>query len=117
MASQLLTFDLQTITPDENIIAEDRVISGAPRTRTWNMEESPDGKLYAGIWEATPGKWRVSYDEWEYCQLESGVSVVTEDGGKAVTLKAGSSLVLRPGFQGTWEVLETTRKTYVIRLP
>jgi uncharacterized protein len=25
-------------------------------------------------------------------------------------------VVLRPGFTGTWEVVETTRKDYVIRL-
>jgi uncharacterized cupin superfamily protein len=24
--------------------------------------------------------------------------------------------VLRPGFKGTWEVVETTRKDYVIRV-
>ena len=31
-------------------------------------------------------------------------------------LRAGSRLVLRPGFKGTWEVVETTRKDYVIRV-
>jgi len=25
-------------------------------------------------------------------------------------------MILRPGFKGTWEVIETTRKDYVIRL-
>ena len=29
---------------------------------------------------------------------------------------AGDSFVIKPGFKGTWEVLETTRKEYVIRL-
>lgn len=117
MAAQILTFDLDSLSPDVANIAEEKVISGKPQTRTWNFEETPDGKLYAGVWEATQGKWRVSYDEWEYCQVESGHSIVTEDGGKAVVLKSGDSLILRPGFKGTWEVVETTRKTYVIRLP
>jgi uncharacterized cupin superfamily protein len=117
MPSQILTFDLESLQPEVASIAGEKIISGKPETRTWNFEETPDGKLYAGVWEATPGKWRVSYEEWEYCQVESGISIVTEDGGKAVTLKAGDSLVLRPGFKGTWEVVETTRKTYVIRLP
>ena len=117
MADYLLSFDLDSITPDDGAPAKDRIISGAPRTRTWNIEESPDGKLFAGVWEATPGKWRIAYDEWEFFKVESGVSIVTEEGGKAVKLKAGDSLVLRPGFKGTWEVVETTRKAYVIRLP
>ncbi|MGR3793433.1 cupin domain-containing protein [Vannielia sp. SX4] len=102
------------IVPEEDAPAPDRVISGAPRFRTWNVEER-DG-LYAGVWEATPGKWRISYDEWEYCRILSGRSVITEEGGAAVEVGPGDSFVLRPGFVGTWEVIETTRKDYVIRL-
>jgi uncharacterized cupin superfamily protein len=30
-------------------------------------------------------------------------------------LRAGDRAVIRPGFKGTWEVVETTRKDYVIR--
>ena len=50
------------------------------------------------------------------CHILSGHSVLTEEGGEANTLKAGDSFVIRPGFKGTWEVIETTRKEYVIRL-
>jgi uncharacterized protein len=31
--------------------------------------------------------------------------------------RAGDSFVIRPGFRGVWEVIETTRKDYVIVLP
>ena len=92
----------------------ERVISGDPVFTTWNLEER-DG-LYAGIWEATPGKWRIVYDEWEFCHILSGVSVISQDGGEARTVRAGDSFVLRPGFAGTWEVIETTRKEYVVRV-
>ena len=92
----------------------DRVLSGDPTFRTWNVDER-DG-LYCGVWEATPGKWRIAYDEWEYCRILSGVSVIAEDGGAAVTVRPGDSFVIPPGFTGTWEVVETTRKDYVIRL-
>lgn len=92
----------------------DRVLSGDPKFTTWNLEER-DG-LYCGVWEATPGKWRIAYDEWEYCRILSGVSVISEDGGASVTVRAGDSFFLRPGFRGAWEVVETTRKEYVIRL-
>jgi uncharacterized cupin superfamily protein len=92
-----------------------KVLSGDPVHTTWNIEER-DG-LYCGIWQSTPGKWRISYDEWEYCTILSGVSVLTEDGKEPVTIKAGDSFILRPGFKGTWEVIETTRKDYVIKLP
>jgi uncharacterized cupin superfamily protein len=97
--------------------AADRVIAGAPRFRTWTFEESADGKTFAGVWESTPGTWRISYDEWEYCSILSGVSVLTRDGGPPERVTAGSAFVVQPGFRGTWEVVETTRKLFVVRLP
>ncbi|HWU60624.1 MAG TPA: cupin domain-containing protein [Ensifer sp.] len=108
-------FDLSTVEPEEGAPAPDRLISGDPRFTTWNFEEA-DGGIYAGVWQATPGKWRVIYDEWEYFHILEGHSILTEDGGEAVLLKAGDSMIVRPGFTGTWEVIETTRKDYVIRL-
>ena len=94
--------------------APDRVVKGDPVFTSWTLEDR-DG-LYCGIRESTPGAWRVSYDEWEYCRILSGLSILTEEGGAPVTLRAGDSFVLRPGFRGTWEVVETTRKDFVIRL-
>lgn len=112
---KFLTLDISGIEPEAGAPAPERVISGAPVFRTWNAEER-DGGLYAGVWESTPGKWRIEYDEWEYCRILSGVSVITGEGGEARTVRAGDSFILRPGFRGSWEVLETTRKEYVIRL-
>lgn len=108
-------FDISAITPEEGRPAADRLIAGAPVFTTWNIEEA-DGGIYAGIWQSTPGKWRIQYDEWEYFHILEGHSVVTSDEGEVFQLKAGDRLVFRPGFKGTWEVVETTRKDYVIRL-
>ena len=94
--------------------APEKVISGDPVFTTWNAEDR-DG-LYCGIWQSTPGKWRISYDEWEYCRILSGRSVITDENGAEHPLGPGDSFVLRPGFRGTWEVIETTRKDYVIRV-
>jgi uncharacterized cupin superfamily protein len=115
MATSFVRLSPGTMQPEESAPALDRIISGDPKFRTWNVEEQPNG-LYAGIWEATTGKWRIHYDEWEYCHILSGVSVIAEDGGEARTVREGDSFILRPGFSGTWEVIETTRKEYVIRL-
>ena len=90
----------ELVDPEAGAPAEDRLISGDPKFLTWNLEEEKGG-LYAGVWEATPGKWRIEYDEWEFCHILSGVSVISEDGGEARTVKAGDSFVLRPGFKGT----------------
>ncbi len=112
---RFVSVDLEAVAPERGAPAEGRLISGDPKFRTWNVEER-DGGLYAGIWEATPGKWRIEYDEWEFCHILAGVSVIAEDGGEVRTVKTGDSFILRPGFKGSWEVLETTCKEYVIRL-
>jgi Predicted enzyme of the cupin superfamily len=114
MAGMLQRIATDGIEPEEGAPAPDRLIAGTPRFLTWNVEER-DG-LYAGIWQSTPGKWRIVYDEWEYCRILEGVSIITEENGAAVTVRAGDSFVIRPGFRGTWEVVETTRKDYVIRV-
>jgi uncharacterized protein len=112
---RFLDLSIDGIEQEEGAPAPDRLISGNPRFRTWNVEEA-EGGLYAGIWEASPGKWRIEYTEWEFCHILSGVSVIAEEGGESRTVRAGDSFVLRPGFRGTWEVVETTRKEYVIRV-
>ncbi len=111
--------DFIYLTPDAAPAGHDRpapekVIHGDPRFTSWNVEDR-DG-LYCGIWEATTGKWRISYDEWEYCRILKGRSVITAEDGTEHPLGPGDSFILRPGFRGTWEVIETTRKDYVIRL-
>jgi uncharacterized protein len=108
-------FDLSAVEPEEGAPAPDRLVSGAPVFTTWNFEEA-DGGLYAGVWQSTPGKWRVVYEEWEYFHILEGHSILTADGGEPIDLKPGDSMVIRPGFAGTWEVVATTRKDYVIRL-
>ena len=115
MQLQYVPIDTTAVEPEQGSPAEERLISGEPRFTTWNLDEAPGG-IYAGVWEATPGKWRIEYDEWEFCHILTGVSVISEDGGETRTVTAGDSFILKPGFKGSWEVLETTRKEYVIRL-
>lgn len=93
--------------------AHDRVIAGDPVHSTWNIEDR-DG-LFCGMWQSTPGKWRIAYTEWEYVHIHSGHSILTDSAGTQTHLRAGDSFMIRPGFQGTWEVVETTLKDYVIR--
>jgi uncharacterized cupin superfamily protein len=100
-------------TPETDRPAPEKLISGDPVFSTWNLEER-DG-LYCGLWQSTPGKWRISYDEWEFCHILKGRSILHEAGKDPQPIAAGDSFILRPGFVGTWEVLETTLKEYVIR--
>jgi uncharacterized protein len=89
-----------------------KVVSGDPIHTTWNLETR--GNLYAGMWHSTEGAWQCSYTEWEYVHILEGVSVLTATDGTQTTLRAGDSYVIRPGFEGTWRVVEPTLKDYVI---
>lgn len=112
--THFLRVDIDASTQEITRPDASKVLSGDPIHTTWNLEER-DG-IYCGVWQSTPGKWRVIYDEWEYFRILSGVSIITQDGGRPVTMREGDSYVFRPGFKGTWEVIETTRKDYVIKL-
>lgn len=102
--------------PEAGSPSPDRIVSGQPTTRTWTTYEGEGGRLFCGVWEATPGAWRVSYDEWESCTVLEGRCTVTPDGGDPVNLGPGDTLILEPGFKGIWSVTEKMRKTFVIRL-
>ena len=83
----------------------ERIVDGAPTFTSWDLEKSADGKITAGIWEATPGSWRSSKGAaWEFCHLVSGVVELTEDGKAPILLKANDVFTMRPGFTGTWRV-------------
>jgi uncharacterized protein len=113
--SKVIVLQTDDVAPEVARPLPEKVLAGDPVHRTWNIDEQ-EGGLYAGIWESTPGEWRVSYDEWEFCQILEGHSVLTEENGEARTLRPGDAVVIQPGFRGTWRVVETTRKTYVIRV-
>lgn len=106
------SIDRTAITPEVERPAPEKLLAGDPVHTTWNLEDR-DG-LYCGMWQSTPGKWKIAYAEWEYVHILEGVSILTDAAGQATTLRAGDSWIIRPGFEGTWECVETTLKDYVI---
>jgi uncharacterized cupin superfamily protein len=77
--------------------------------------DNPAERLSAGEWEALPGKWRISYGEWEYVRVISGTCVLAGDDGSRLAAGPGDRFVIEPGFTGSWEVLTPMRKHWVIR--
>ena len=88
-------------------------IAGEPHTVNLNAYLSDDGTKIMGTWICTPGKWRVSYDKWEYCDFREGYCIITPDGRDPIHLRAGDIFIVEPGMKGTWEVVETVRKYFV----
>ena len=96
------------------LLAGVKVLEGEPEFNVITVDKKDNVK--AGFWESSRGKWHFvnGDDHWEYCHIVEGISVVTQDGGEPQRYVAGQSFVLHPGFSGTWEVIEPTRKEYVI---
>src|SRR5687767_12873737 len=88
--TQFIAMDISGIEAAEDAPDRSSVISGSPRFKSWTLDEA-EGGISSGIWESTPAKWRFANSHWEYCRILAGVSVITEDGGKAHTVEAGDS--------------------------
>ncbi|HDZ55609.1 MAG TPA: cupin domain-containing protein [Pseudomonas xinjiangensis] len=91
-----------------------KVLAGDPAQNVRNHYSSPCNQFSAGEWACEPGQWAVSYSEHEYCEILEGESILRDSSGNARTLRTGDRFVIPAGFEGTWEVIERTRKVYVI---
>lgn len=100
--------------PEEYLPPAEKIIAGEPRQRIWSRYTDPSGQFTTGIWEGEPGTWRIRYTEEEYCRILEGRSVLTANDGKALQVGPGDEFVIPRGFEGTWQVVERTRKVYVI---
>ncbi len=101
--------------PTHSKAAPDRLISGDPSFKTWAQDDTRDGAVRTGVWEATPGETRsIKGETFEFCHLLEGVVEIAEDGGETRIYRAGDSFVMKPGFTGVWRTLETVRKIYVV---
>ena len=73
----LLKLTRDQVTPEVTRPDPAKVVAGDPVHTTWNMEVR--GNLFAGMWHATVGEWRISYTEWEYVHILEGYSVLTDE--------------------------------------
>jgi uncharacterized cupin superfamily protein len=113
----IIRFGATAAGAEEYLPPPEKVLAGNPRQWVRNHYTDASAKFSAGEWRCEVGKWKIAYTEEEFCQIIEGVSIVTDADGKAVTLVSGDRLVIPRGFTGTWEVVEPTRKTYVIYEP
>jgi uncharacterized protein len=111
-----IAFANQATAPDIDYPKAERRISGNPKRTTWNHYTNSSGEVYAGEWSCAVGSWRIEFGptEDEFFFVTQGRVRVTDDAGKAVEVGAGQSLVIPALFKGTFEVLESVHKHYMI---
>ena len=110
----IIDFANSSSTPEHYRPTPEKVLKGDPAQSVTNHYSSPCNQFHAGLWEGEPGQWTIRYTEHEYCEILQGVSVIRDEQGNAKTVRAGDRFVIPAGLVGTWEVLETCRKVYVM---
>jgi uncharacterized cupin superfamily protein len=115
-APTLLKLDA-TVGAEEYFLPSEKLLAGNPKQTVWMHYTDARRQFFVGLWRSEPGKWRIAYTEEEYCLMLEGRSIVTDATGRSVTVSAGESFVIPRGFVGTWEVVETTTKRFVIHEP
>jgi uncharacterized protein len=83
--SYLKTIDQNpSFTPKESSALLERLISGNPQFKSWPQDADKDGRVNAGVWEATPGVTHsIKGETYEFCYLLVSVVRVFETDGSA----------------------------------
>lgn len=118
--SELRTIiDFKSAEPDKSDArpAPERLLAGMPEQHMANFFSDKTGQFHCGVWESTPGRWRVTYTENEFCHVTEGRVRISDAYGRAKVFGPGDSFVIPAGFEGEWDVLESMKKLYVIFEP
>lgn len=87
-----------------------------PPCVTRGIQVSIPGKedIDTGIWECSPGTFRRQVKSGEVVHILSGEAIFTPDEGEPISMEAGDVLFMSPNTLGTWQILSTLRKVYVM---
>jgi uncharacterized cupin superfamily protein len=109
----LITNPLQLDLPDVGPVAAP---IGQPvvQLKCLVVAELNEKQVETGVWEATPGRWRRQITQAELSHFIAGRCTFLPDGGDLLEIGAGDAVFFPPNTLGTWHVLETVRKTYVL---
>jgi uncharacterized protein len=113
---RLRLFSDQNPDPEPASPNPDRIVEGNPVASVRSFFESADERISIGSWTCEPGRWRVQYDETEYCRILEGTGEVIAHDGQVLAIEPGSEFVIPSGFRGEWRVITTITKRYVILL-
>lgn len=77
--------------------------------------QSDDGLVAVGVWECTPGRFTADRrTSSEICHIISGRVEMRHEDGTIQLMGPGDCLILPMGWMGEWNILEQTRKLYIV---
>lgn len=109
-----IAFSTENADRSDYLVAAEKLIHGSARQSTLNMFSDSRNEFHCGIWQGEPALWRVSYAEHEFCHILQGKICISDEAGASITVGPGDNFVIKAGFKGTWETLETAKKIYVV---
>ncbi len=92
----------------------DRLVKANPKRETYSLYEHPH--MDCGIWQCEVGAWRIVFaaNKQEFFQIIEGLVRLHDQQGGVVEIGAGQAGIIPPGFEGTFEVVQTVKKYYVV---
>jgi len=93
---------------------KDALSTPAPQSSLAQHRDIAQVQAQIGIWECTPGQMRRSVVQREFSHILAGSATFTPDGGAPVELGPGDAVLFPAMCQGTWDIKQTVRKTFVI---
>ena len=89
-------------------------LAGASRSSGRLLWKSAESGSESGIWECTPGRWRLSIPRDEFCHFVKGRARYLSDDGEVIEVTAGTCVLFPAGWTGEAEVFETIRNIYML---
>lgn len=94
--------------------AQPAAIAGESHSSGLLLYKATDGGVESGLWQCTPGRWRLHIPGDELCYFQSGRCRYVADTGRAIDVHAGTLVHFEPGWSGECTVFETMRNTYML---
>lgn len=93
----------------------DRLVQGNPKRSTQSLYEHPN--MNCGIWSCEIGAWNIVFSDTkqEFFNIIEGVVHLHHTATNTfIKIQAGEAGIIPPGFIGTFEVIETVKKYFVV---
>lgn len=68
----------------------------------------------AGMWTCTPGRWRRTVLQAEFCHFLEGECTFTPDEGEPIEVRSGDVLYFPPNSTGVWDIRSASRKIFLV---
>jgi uncharacterized cupin superfamily protein len=89
-------------------------IAGASQSSGRVLYKGPNAQPEAGLWECTPGRWRLAIPRDELCYFVAGRADYRSDAGAELAIRPRTLVLFPAGWSGECTVHETMRNTYML---